>query len=180
MTRSLRIESRLWKDLICKDPAGSLRVGLKIPQGSLPTRILIKIFKQDNLLRFMLWRHPTSTTVCIKCKLMCLLVDHSLQGHFRINQPNGIRPNACEGTAQVCHTAHVWSHSTANPARCNWLRVHFGREENRSTWRKTLRVTLISTETQPTYDPRSELNLGHRGGRRGWWPLNHPDSPPTP
>ena len=39
-------------------------------------------------------------------------------------------------------------------------------EENRSTRRKTLGVRLRSTETQPTYDPRPELNLGHRGGRR--------------
>ena len=41
----------------------------------------------------------------------------------------------------------------------------FLREENWSTRRKTLGVRLRSTETQPTYDPRPELNLGHRGGR---------------
>ena len=39
------------------------------------------------------------------------------------------------------------------------------REENRSTRRKTLGVRLRSTETQPTYDPRPELNPGHRVGR---------------
>ena len=39
------------------------------------------------------------------------------------------------------------------------------REENRSTRRKTLGVRLRSIETQPTYDPTPELNMGHRGGR---------------
>ena len=38
-------------------------------------------------------------------------------------------------------------------------------EENRSTRRKTLGVRLRSTETQPTYDLRPELNLGHRDER---------------
>ena len=36
------------------------------------------------------------------------------------------------------------------------------REENRGTRRKTLGVRLRSTEAQPTYDPRSGLNPGHR------------------
>ena len=51
------------------------------------------------------------------------------------------------------------------------------REENRSTRRKTLGIRLRSTETHPTYDPGPGLDPGHRGGRRDYQPLNHPNTP---
>ena len=49
------------------------------------------------------------------------------------------------------------------------------REENRHTRRKTLRVRLRSINLSP----RADSILGHRGGRRDWWPLRQPDSIPV-
>ena len=71
------------------------------------------------------------------------------------------------------NTTHVWPRRTApKPDGTGWESI-LRREGNRSTRRKTLGIRMSSTETQPTYDP----GPGHRAGRRGWWSLNHPDSP---
>ena len=72
-------------------------------------------------------------------------------------------------------SAPEWPRSTAPQPDGIGRESILRREENRSTRRKTLWVRLASTETQPTYNPKPELNLGHGGGRRSWWPLNHPD-----
>ena len=63
--------------------------------------------------------------VYLFCKCKCALVDHSLQGLFRVNRLNWIGPIACEGAHGCRHTIHVWSRSTANPARSNCLGVGF-------------------------------------------------------
>ena len=93
-------------------------------------------------------------------------------------QLNEVGPKelCCRPGARPLNTTHVWPRSTAAQPDGIGRESILRREENRSTRRKTLGVRLRSTETQPTYDPRPELNLGHRGGRHGWWPLNHPDS----
>ena len=94
-------------------------------------------------------------------------------------QLNEVGPKelCCRLSARPLTTTHVWPRSTAPQPDGIGRESILRREENRSTRRKTLGVRLRSTETQPTYDPRPELNPGHRGGRHGWWPLNHPDSP---
>ena len=51
------------------------------------------------------------------------------------------------------------------PDVIDW-QLNLRRDENWSTQRKTLGVRLRSTETQPIYDPRPELKLGHGGGRQ--------------
>ena len=94
-------------------------------------------------------------------------------------QLNEVGPKelCCRLGARPLNMTHVWPRSTAPQPDGIGRESILRREENRSTRRKTLGVRLRSTETQPTYDPRPELNLGHRGGRHGWWPLNHPDPP---
>ena len=86
------------------------------------------------------------------------LVDGSLQGLFRINRLNGIGPNACEGTHGCRHTIHVWSRSTANPARGNWLGVNF--EEG-------------GKPEYPEKNPQSQVeidwNLAHTQGQSWTW-----------
>ena len=60
-----------------------------------------------------------------KCKCKCALVDHSLQGFFRVKRLNWVGPIACEGAHGCRHTIHVWSRSTVNPARSCCLGVDF-------------------------------------------------------
>ena len=90
-------------------------------------------------------------------------------------QLNEVGPKelCCRLGARPLNTTHVWPRSTAPQPDGIGRESILRREENRSTRRNTLGVRLRSTETQPTYDPRPELNLGHRGGRHDWWPLNH-------
>ena len=88
-------------------------------------------------------------------------------------QLNKVGPKelCCRLGARPLNTTHVWPRSTAPQPDGKGRESILRREENRSTRRKTLGVRLRSTETQPTYDPRPEMNLGRRGGRHGWWPL---------
>ena len=86
----------------------------------------------------------------------------------------GPKEQCCRVGARPLTTTHVWPRSTAPQPDGIGRESILRREENRSTRRKTLGVKLRSTDTQPTYDPRPELNPGHRGGRHGcqiasWW-----------
>ena len=93
------------------------------------------------------------------------LVDRSLQGLFRINRLNGIGPMHVKApTAAAIRSMRDLGAPQTQSDIIDWESI-LRREENRSTRRKTLGVRLRSTESQPTYDPRPELNLGHRGGR---------------
>ena len=58
-----------------------------------------------------------------------------------------------------------------------WKCWFLWREENRGTWRKTLRArqeTENQQQIQPTFDTGSESNLGHIGGRQALSSLCHP------
>ena len=92
-------------------------------------------------------------------------------------QLNEVGPKelCCRQGARPLNTTHVWPRSTSPQPDGIGRESILRREENRNTRRKTLGVRLRSTETQPTYDPRPELNLGHRGGPGStgyflyWW-----------
>ena len=91
-----------------------------------PTKCIMGNVKIENGVWVFHWQVESNNGYSsVNVNVNVCLVDRSLQGLFRINRINGIRPNACEGAHGCCHTIQVWSRSTANPARCNWLGVDF-------------------------------------------------------